>query len=207
MRWIQRTLGIAYAAIVCGSTALQAQHRSPSLGTDAVQAVAISTSDIEAAGGGITWAQNATFYRYLTRGVLNLIAALSAPQASLLTALDPEACDVMKRITPSSRALTPVIPSALRRHPERSEPATRGKPPAVGNAGRRPAVSIPSPAGPEPCDRFRDPSALWARDDRYASVLEASAARNPRPDASRMPWILSSARRPADFGIPRYRSG
>jgi len=200
MRWIQRTLGIAYAAIVCGSTALQAQHGSPSLGTDAVQAVAISTSDIEAAGGGITWAQNATFYRYLTRGVLNLIAALSAPQASLLTALDLEARNVTERITPSSRA-------HYAGHPERSEPATRGKPPAVGNAGRRPAVSIPSPAGPEPCDRFRDPSALWARDDRYASVLEASAARNPRPDASRMPWILSSARRPADFGIPRYRSG
>jgi len=103
MRWIQRTLGIAYAAIVCGSTALQAQHQSLSFGTDAVQAVAISTWDIEAAGGGITRAQNATFYRYLTRGVLNLIAAVSAPQASLLTALDLEACDVMKRITPSSR--------------------------------------------------------------------------------------------------------
>ena len=95
MRWIQRTLGIAYAAIVCGSTALQAQHQSLSFGTDAVQAVAISTWDIEAAGGGITWAQNATFYRYLTRGVLNLIAAVSAPQASLLTALDPEGRDVM----------------------------------------------------------------------------------------------------------------
>jgi len=120
MRWIQRTLGIAYAAIVCGSTALQAQHRSPSLGTDAVQAVAISTSDIEAAGGGITWAQNATFYRYLTRGVLNLIAALSAPQASLLTALDLEARDLTERITPSSRA-------HYAGHPERITPSSRAE--------------------------------------------------------------------------------
>jgi len=148
MRWIQRTLGIAYAAIVCGSTALQAQHRSPSLGTDAVQAVAISTSDIEAAGGGITWAQNATFYRYLTRGVLNLIAALSAPQASLLTALDLEARDLTERITPSSRA-------HYAGHPERSEGSrhrqalsraidfgidTAGLRPARVTAGLRPAL-------------------------------------------------------------------
>jgi hypothetical protein len=104
MRWFQRTLGIAYAAIVCGSTALQAQHQSPSLGTDAVQAVAISAQDMEAVGGGTTWAYNANFYRYLTRGVLNLIAALSAPQGSLLPALDLEARDVTERITPSSRA-------------------------------------------------------------------------------------------------------
>jgi hypothetical protein len=118
MRWIQRTLGIAYAAIVCGSTALQAQHQSLSFGTDAVQAITISAQDMEAVGGGTTCAHNTNFYRYLTRGVLNLIAAVSAPQASLLTALDPEAWDLTE---PSSRALTPVIPSALRRHPERSE--------------------------------------------------------------------------------------
>ena len=49
---------------------------------------------MEAVGGGITGAQNANFYRYLTRGVLNLIAAMSAPQGSLLTALDLEACDL-----------------------------------------------------------------------------------------------------------------
>ena len=94
MRWIQRALGIAYAAIVCGSMVLQAQHRSPSFGTGAVPAIAISTSDMGAVGGGITGAQNGNFYRYLTRGVLNLIAAMSAPQGSLLAALDPEACDV-----------------------------------------------------------------------------------------------------------------
>ena len=148
MRWIQSTLGIAYAAIVCGSMALQAQHRSPSLGPDAVQAISISTWNIEALGGGISGARNANFYRYLTRGVLNLIAAVSAPQGSLLTALDLEA--------------GAMSPSVLRRHPERSEPATRGKPPAVGNAGRRPAVSIPSPAGPEPHYRSGILSALRA---------------------------------------------
>ena len=94
MRWFLRTLGIAYAAIVCGSTAMQAQHRSPGFRTDAVQAIAISTWNMEAVGGGITWTQNATFYRFLTRGLLNLIAAVSAPQGSLLTALDLDACDV-----------------------------------------------------------------------------------------------------------------
>ena len=132
MRWIQRTLGIAYAAIVCGSTALQAQHRSPSLGTDAVQAVAISTSDIEAAGGGITWAQNATFYRYLTRGVLNLIAALSAPQASLLTALDLEARNVTERpLRRHPKRITPVIPSAYAVIPSGARDPVTGRPRAV----------------------------------------------------------------------------
>ena len=107
MCWFLRMLGIAYAAIVCGSTAMQAQHRSPSFRTDAVQAIAISTWNMEAVGGGITGAQNANFYRYLTRGVLNLIAAVSAPQGSLLTC-----ASISKRAT---------SPSVLRRHPERSE--------------------------------------------------------------------------------------
>ncbi len=124
MRWFQRILGIAYLATVCGSTALQAQHRSPRFGSDGVQAIAISARDMGAVGGETTWAQNAIFYRYLTRGVLNLIAAVSAPQGSPLTALDFEACDLPS--TPSSRA-------------------KRG---------------IPSPAGPEPYYRFRDPSAF-----------------------------------------------
>jgi hypothetical protein len=94
MRWLQCALGIAYVATVCGSMAAQAQHHSPSFGTDAIQAIEISAWDKEAVGGRTTWAQNPNFYRYVTRGVLNLIAALSAPQGSLLTAVDLEACDL-----------------------------------------------------------------------------------------------------------------
>ncbi len=45
-------------------------------------------------GSGTTWAQNANFHRYLTRGVLTLIAAVSAPQGSLVTTVDLEAYDL-----------------------------------------------------------------------------------------------------------------
>ncbi len=88
----------------------------PELRTDAVQAISISTWNIEAVGGGITGARNANFYRYLTRGVLNLIAAVSAPQGSLLTALDLEACDLTNLGDDDGEAAARRMPAVTRAH-------------------------------------------------------------------------------------------
>ena len=95
MRWFLRTLGIAYAAIVCGSTVHAGPASEPELqnrrrpGDRDLGLRTWRPSEAESTG-----ARNATFYRFLTRALLNLIAAVSAPQGSLLAAIDHEASDL-----------------------------------------------------------------------------------------------------------------
>ena len=93
MNRIQRFLSVACVAVMSGATPVHAEVGSPSFGTSNVQADVISAWEMEAGSGTTTWSIAPNGYRYVTGGDQTLMAVVHAPQGSLLTALDLEACD------------------------------------------------------------------------------------------------------------------